>query len=533
MSVAAAFVVLLGALPATADGPFDRAARDFAARLDAHPLRLLAVQYRGRVAILDTLAREQLSQITGTERPGGLEPVVAYLELYFRSGDYLDAPVIHVRERPMRRALAGRLEGQWRDEFERTGRLPPVAILNEDQLAALLRADRLTVPELLEAGRVPSLVAALGELSYRPEFRVPLERLSIRIRSFVAAGMLRVLPAEGGLAAPDAPAAGPLPGTRELWGQFREAWRRRDAAAVNRLVPEVLKIQGAAGVGLPPWAFRRLERLYNRTYKLTIAWVGFAAAAVLLLIAAAGRLRWARRAGLAVMAGATAVFFAGFLVRWILSGRAWYLPPIMNQFEAVTGSALLAAVFAMAAERVWPRSYFAFAGALYATLALLGALLFSSTMEEGIAAQPGILHSPIMAAHVAVIIVGHALVGMTFVLSGAYLAAAAMRRRAALETLDRCNLLTAQLATLTVVAGTLLGAWWAEAAWGRWWGWDPKETWALVTALIYLAVLHARLVVPARRRGLVTALGCIVGCAAMLFNWIVVNYYLVGKHGYA
>jgi ABC-type transport system involved in cytochrome c biogenesis permease subunit len=72
---------------------------------------------------------------------------------------------------------------------------------------------------------------------------------------------------------------------------------------------------------------------------------------------------------------------------------------------------------------------------------------------------------------------------------------------------------------------------WADFSWGRPWGWDPKETFALNTWLIYAVLLHVRYVV--RNKGLWTAWLSIAGCAMMLFNWFVVNYYIVGLHSYA
>jgi len=103
----------------------------------------------------------------------------------------------------------------------------------------------------------------------------------------------------------------------------------------------------------------------------------------------------------------------------------------------------------------------------------------------------------------------------------------------ALAGIDRCNLIVAQLACWTLVVGTVLGAYWADFAWARPWGWDPKETWALITTLIYVAIVHVRFAAPQRHRGIVTAVLCMLGCAAMLFNWIVVNYLLTGLHSYA
>jgi ABC-type transport system involved in cytochrome c biogenesis permease subunit len=90
-----------------------------------------------------------------------------------------------------------------------------------------------------------------------------------------------------------------------------------------------------------------------------------------------------------------------------------------------------------------------------------------------------------------------------------------------------------QLAAWLVTLGTVLGAVWGDFAWGRWWGWDPKETWALMTAIIFIGIVHLRLVVPARHRGWATAVACLVGAAVMLFNWIGVNYFLTGLHSYA
>jgi len=173
-------------------------------------------------------------------------------------------------------------------------------------------------------------------------------------------------------------------------------------------------------------------------------------------------------------------------------------------------------------------------------------------MGASIRAQHGILASPIMAVHVAFIIVGHAMVGMTFFISVAYLVALATRaargengRQAPAEdsagdgpgdslgVIDRCNLIVAQLAAWMVAVGTMLGAYWADFSWGRWWGWDPKEVWALMTALAFVAILHLRLALPPRHRGWATAVLSMLGTGLMLFNWVGVNYFFHGLHSYA
>ena len=80
--------------------------------------------------------------------------------------------------------------------------------------------------------------------------------------------------------------------------------------------------------------------------------------------------------------------------------------------------------------------------------------------------------------------------------------------------------------------GIIFGAVWADYSWGRPWGWDPKETFALVTWLVYLIIVHLRFVSPKYRSDW-TAWLSIVGFAVMMFNWIGVNFFLVGLHSYA
>jgi ABC-type transport system involved in cytochrome c biogenesis permease subunit len=79
--------------------------------------------------------------------------------------------------------------------------------------------------------------------------------------------------------------------------------------------------------------------------------------------------------------------------------------------------------------------------------------------------------------------------------------------------------------------GIVFGAIWADQSWGRPWGWDPKETFALVTWIVYMIVVHVR-VATVDKAWWTATLG-VVGFFIMLFNWIGVNFWLVGLHSYA
>lgn len=107
----------------------------------------------------------------------------------------------------------------------------------------------------------------------------------------------------------------------------------------------------------------------------------------------------------------------------------------------------------------------------------------------------------------------------------------AERTRSFLATLDLCNLVVLQLAFWLLGVGIILGAIWADQSWGRPWGWDPKETFALVTWIVYLIVVHVRVVTADKAYW--TSVLSILGFGVMLFNWIGVNFFLVGLHSYA
>ena len=89
-----------------------------------------------------------------------------------------------------------------------------------------------------------------------------------------------------------------------------------------------------------------------------------------------------------------------------------------------------------------------------------------------------------------------------------------------------------QAAVLLLAAGTILGALWADVAWGRFWGWDAKEVWALVSLLVYMVVLHGRYVGWSGNFGL--AVGSVLGATAIMMAWYGVNFFLgSGLHSYA
>ncbi len=544
-------LMLLGFVAASSPAAelFDESTIAFAGSVDIEKFAPLAVQYLGRATVLDTVARGELAGIAGGSSIDGTSPVFGYLELTFNAGKYLDKPIVYIKSARMRKLLSPDLSEAGRLALDRDRRLSPALVMSRAGMEHLLSAGRATAADFDRASELGSLKEALGRIAADRANMLYLERLQGRVERFIVLSPSAIPTGRSEWLSPDMyaflikdPAIKSRMGESVAnlagqWTQLREAWAARDSAAVNRLISAIENnsAQLAGGANRPVLA-GRLELAYNRIRRDKISLIGFAITLILAVAAAATGKKWTHAAAITALVAVAIWMVAGFVVRWIISGRSWYLPPMMNQYEAVLGSVMLAAMAGAVLELATRRGIFALAASLYGVIALIAALLLGEKMDPSISVAHGILNSPVMAVHVAVIIIGHAMVGMTGVISLIYLVGFGIIGRSespGLVRIDRANLIVAKIAALTMVTGTALGAYWADMAWGRWWGWDNKETWALITCAIFLAALHLRMVIPASRRGPVTAVCCLLGCAAMLFNWIVVNYLMSGLHSYS
>jgi cytochrome c-type biogenesis protein CcsB len=150
------------------------------------------------------------------------------------------------------------------------------------------------------------------------------------------------------------------------------------------------------------------------------------------------------------------------------------------------------------------------------------------------------LKSNWLIAHVVTCFIGYAAFGIGFGLSIMYLLKRlhdSGKTNVFLKLVPESNILE-ELSYQMVVIGFILltlgiitGAVWAHSAWGRYWGWDPKETWSLITWLIYAALLHSRMIRGWRGKRL--AILSIIGFSCVLFTYLGVNLVLSGLHSYA
>jgi ABC-type transport system involved in cytochrome c biogenesis permease subunit len=157
-----------------------------------------------------------------------------------------------------------------------------------------------------------------------------------------------------------------------------------------------------------------------------------------------------------------------------------------------------------------------------ALVPLAGAWLYIARLDL---ATP-VLRSPMLAAHVSVIAISYALLLFIAVTGGVALA-----RRGLGECLRRLNTRLLYMALCLLAAGIFTGAAWANISWGRYWGWDAKETWALVTLLLYALPLHGESL-PYFRDPARFHLYCLLAFLAVLMTFLGVTYFLGGLHGY-
>ena len=234
----------------------------------------------------------------------------------------------------------------------------------------------------------------------------------------------------------------------------------------------------------------------------------------------------------------TGVLLLGFLLHTFAIGLRWYIAgraPLSNGFESmvyVAWAAMLAGfIFARRSRVVLP------ATALLSTLTLFVAHL--SWMDPEITNLVPVLKSYWLTIHVAVITASYGFFGLGAILGFFNLGLYAFKSKKNWKTIDAqisnitvINELNLTLGLYLLTIGSFLGAVWANESWGRYWGWDPKETWALITMLVYAFVLHMRLI-PSFKSAFAFNFGSIIGLASVLMTYFGVNYYLSGLHSYA
>jgi len=226
------------------------------------------------------------------------------------------------------------------------------------------------------------------------------------------------------------------------------------------------------------------------------------------------------------------LFFGGFvalllgmLVRWWETHLLGFpYPPLANMYESlVFFSWVLSLFYLFFFSRKYKGRLFGLLSSLFCFLLLLIPLWVG--MDRSPKPLVPALQSFWLYLHVITCFLGYGGLGIGFLFSLIYLFVEKNK-----EVLEEGTYKAIVLGFLFLTLGIITGAAWAHYAWGRYWAWDPKETWSLITWLIYAGWLHARLM--RGWRGKRMAILSIIGFASVIFTYVGVNYLLSGLHSY-
>jgi ABC-type transport system involved in cytochrome c biogenesis permease subunit len=296
------------------------------------------------------------------------------------------------------------------------------------------------------------------------------------------------------------------------------------AAAVTVFRTEV----AALAPGLYPQGGPILwEWIYKKWRPVTWAWLLYTMAFIVLLAARGKYAPWGYTAAW-VLAGAGLLFQGiGLGLRVAISGR----PPVTNMYETVIWVAFIAVFTALVFEARTRGRWF-FLGAMpVAILSLILADTQPTILDPTIQPLVPVLRDNFwLVVHVLTIVSSYAPLALALGVAHIALGQTLLGRKVddrLYQYIYRCMC----VGVFLLGTGTILGGIWANYSWGRFWGWDPKETWALIAFLSYLAVLHGR--IAGWWGGFGLAVGAFIAFQTVIMAWYGVNYVLgKGLHSY-
>ena len=517
LSVAVLLAILCGVAPA-------------AVKVDA--MANLPVLDNGRVKPLDTLARETIRFVTNRENLEAasadgsrrtLGPLDAFLAWRDNRVYWADVPLVYVPNLELRAKLgmeasakyiapntlaADKAFDTWTSDLhqraadaEKTGEQARFTKLED---AAMEVARRLGLFDAAADGRLTAVVPTAdpgGRWASVADLKSNLAQIP---PVFVAVG--------------------------QAWQSVEAAYHGSDQAAFDSAVTSLhARIADANGAYADQSRIDR-EVAYNGVKPFRIVWIAYLFTLMALVASLLFKKTWVYAVAMAMLIGTIAVHGGAFAFRCSITGWA----PVTNIYETVIWVALTAAVFATVLELIYRSRTIAIGGATTALITSVIADVMPPEYGHQLRNLTPVLRSNYwLIIHVLTIVSSYAAFALACVLGNIVLGQYMLKKRPG--ELIRQNLLfvyrSVQIGVLLVAAGTILGGLWADVSWGRFWGWDPKEVWALIILLTYLCLLHGRFAGWVGPFGM--AAGSVLCFVTVLMSWYGVNFILgVGLHAY-
>ncbi len=494
--------------------------------LPLETVRFWAVQQGGRVKPLDTVAREAVRSITGKEQFEKLDPVAT---LFYWWGHGLsdakpsteEMKVVEIRNLALKKKLSLADDVRWFSVKE----------LEANQAYNELATEIRNLPP---AGKLPERLSDIAEIIGKVH----------SLKSIATGHALALLPAPSKMEDPwmslgdlpnelpkeNSPNAIPANArvlVTDLIG-LRQAAAKADGQSFKSLAEKLTPELSAVGP-YPTYTELAREVHYNAFHPFRKAWILYLICAILLFTAynSQGKLYWA---GMLAASSGLGLHIYGFYLRCTISGR----PPVTNMYESVIWVAFGAVFFSMLFELKYRARTYLLSSTIAAVVCLILADTLPAVLDPTIRPLTPVLRSNFwLTIHVLTITLGYAAfllsLGIGHMVLWRY--AFGADQRETLKGLNTALYKSLQVGVLLLAAGTILGGVWANYSWGRFWGWDPKEVWALIALLGYLAILHGRFAGWLGHFG--TAACSVLAFQGVLMAWYGVNFVLgAGLHSY-
>lgn len=487
--------------------------------------KVLVQDQKGRTKPLFTVSSDILRKVTKENKFNGMSPMQVFLGIYLDFNSWKDVPLISISSRELKQKI---------------GVTGDMAAFSD--LVNLSNGSYKISEDVNAAYNKPA-----GQRSrYDKEVMKTDERLNI-LYMIYNGSFIRIFPLRDGSHDWGAPneALGNA-GAREdslfvksFIPGLVSALEKRSISDLSRIRVSITEYQRTySDYELPSASETNAELLYYRMNIFEKLFPFYATIGILMLIGLItmiikgikGNSLYVKIAGWLLFTG-FAFHTAGLGLRWYISGHS----PMSNGYESMLFISWVTLLAGIIFSRKSPLALSA--TAILSSMTLLVAHM--SFMDPEITNLVPVLKSYWLTLHVSVITGSYGFLGMGAILGLITMILLALvnpsNRERISVTVDELTVINYKALTLglyLLTIGTFLGAVWANESWGRYWGWDPKETWSLITIIIYSLVIHSR-IIPGMKDIYTFNLVSLFAFSSVLMTYFGVNYYLSGLHSYA
>ncbi|MDP4222523.1 MAG: c-type cytochrome biogenesis protein CcsB [Bacteroidota bacterium] len=488
--------------------------------------RVLVQDQKGRTKPLYALSNDILRKVTRENRFEGLTSMQVFLGLYLDFDNWKSVPLIRVSNRALQ------------DHLGIIGNMASFADLVSFENGG---SYKLSDDVSKVYAKAPGARTKLDKEIMKVDERVNILYL------IYTGGFMKVFPLRDELhtwGSPDEAIKSAVSREDSLYlrniiPMFAEALRTNNSAAARQITASIADYQKKfAKYNLPAESKTKAEILYYKLMIFERLFPFYATIGLLMLIGLiVGVIKGTKNISLFVRILGW-ILFAGFLLHTFGLGIRWYIAghsPMSNGYESM----IFISWVTLLAGFIFSRKS---AFALSATAVLAGMTLMVahlSFMDPEITNLVPVLKSYWLTLHVSVVTGSYGFLGLGAILGIIIMILISLSNRNNIERISKTvdeltviNFRTLVLGLYFLTIGTFLGAVWANESWGRYWGWDPKETWSLITIVVYTLVTHSR-TIPGMKDIYTFNLLSLFGFSSVLMTYFGVNYYLSGLHSYA